>query len=181
MEEDDDPDSPLSDKVRMFNLHANKHIETQALNPFSNGKTGTLPKPKFSKEEYGRPPKGSLSETRGYKATIHVCKEMLELCEVISENGEPLFDPNEKPDDPRKVISFGELFNIYTLISNKVVGILLRARKHNFVDFEGEVLFQRQDDHVPIILLKSIEETRTILRGKIQEATNALRDHGDYN
>lgn len=59
-----------------------------------------------------RPPKGSLSETRGYKATIHVCKEMLELCEVISENGEPLFDPNEKPDDPRKVISFGELFNV---------------------------------------------------------------------
>lgn len=37
---------------------------------------------------------------------------MLELCEVISENGEPLFDPNEKPDDPRKVISFGELFNV---------------------------------------------------------------------
>jgi hypothetical protein len=31
---------------------------------------------------------------------------------------------------------------IYTSISNKVVGVLLRARKHKFVDFEGETLFQ---------------------------------------
>jgi hypothetical protein len=31
---------------------------------------------------------------------------------------------------------------IYTGISNKVVGVLLRARKHKFVDFEGETLFQ---------------------------------------
>jgi hypothetical protein len=33
-------------------------------------------------------------------------------------------------------------FQIYTSISNKVVGVLLRARKHKFVDFEGETLFQ---------------------------------------
>jgi hypothetical protein len=31
---------------------------------------------------------------------------------------------------------------IYTSISNKVVGVLLRARKHKFLDFEGETLFQ---------------------------------------
>jgi thiamine kinase-like enzyme len=31
---------------------------------------------------------------------------------------------------------------IYTSISNKVVGVLLRARKHKLVDFEGETLFQ---------------------------------------
>jgi hypothetical protein len=34
------------------------------------------------------------------------------------------------------------LLQIYTSISNKVVGVLLRARKHKFVDFEGETLFQ---------------------------------------
>lgn len=59
-----------------------------------------------------RPPKGSLSETRACKATIAVCKEMLELCEVINQNGEFLFTPEEKPDDFRKVISFGELFSV---------------------------------------------------------------------
>lgn len=44
---------------------------------------------------------------------------MLELCEVINENGEFLFDPNEKANDPRKVISFGELFNVrYIMFSS---------------------------------------------------------------
>ena len=36
-----------------------------------------------------------------------------------------------------------DLFSqIYTRISSKVVGILLRARKYGFVDFEPEILFQ---------------------------------------
>ena len=39
------------------------------------------------------------------------------------------------------------------MISNKVVGILLRARKYGFVTFEGEMLFQGQDDNVVITLL----------------------------
>lgn len=163
----------------MFNTQANKHIQTQALNPFSNGKVGSMPRPKFSKEEYGRPPKGSQSECRANKATIHVCKEMLELCEVINQNGERLFSEKEKPEDPRKVISFGELFHIYVAISDKVVGILLRARKHNIVDFEGETLFQRQDDHVPIIQLKSITDIRKILREKIEMAAKAINDAGE--
>lgn len=34
------------------------------------------------------------------------------------------------------------LLQIYTVISDKVVGILLRARKHHILDFEGECLFQ---------------------------------------
>lgn len=42
----------LSDKVAMFDQHANKHINSQAKNPFSSGLN--LPKPTFSKEEYGR-------------------------------------------------------------------------------------------------------------------------------
>lgn len=59
-----------------------------------------------------RPERGSLSESRGFIATQHVCREMLELCEIINEYGERLFEPHEKPDDPRKVISFGHLFNV---------------------------------------------------------------------
>ncbi|XP_044750925.1 actin-binding Rho-activating protein-like isoform X1 [Coccinella septempunctata] len=169
-------DSPLSSKVALFNAVANKHMQNQAINPFSqNNVVGS--KPKISKEDYGKPPKGSLSESRAYKATIAVCKEMLELCEVINENGEHLFTPEEKPDDPRKVISFGELFSIYTVISDKVVGLLLRARKHKLVDFEGECLFQRRDDHIPIILLKPINEIREIFKEKIDAAKQALREN----
>ncbi|XP_028151266.1 actin-binding Rho-activating protein [Diabrotica virgifera virgifera] len=173
-------DSPLKSKVALFNKVADKHIQGQAVNPFSNGQqAGGLHRPTISKEEYGKPPKGSLSEIRAFKATIHVSREMLELCEVISQCGERLFSPEEKPNDPRIVISFGELFAIYTAISDKVVGILLRARKYNLVDFEGECLFQRQDDHVPIILVKPISEIRTFLKERIATATKALKETGE--
>ncbi|XP_044738841.1 actin-binding Rho-activating protein isoform X2 [Chrysoperla carnea] len=158
--------SPLSDKVALFNMQAKRNIENQALNPFSQDKSAkALDRPKFSKEEYGRPAKGSLSEKRGVKATIHVCKEMLELCQIIDEYGAQF---NE--DGTQKIIYFGELFNIYTVISDKLVGMLLRARKHKLVDFEGEVLFQRRDDNVPIVLLKPIKEIREMFNKKIEEA-----------
>ncbi|KAJ8952479.1 hypothetical protein NQ318_003274 [Aromia moschata] len=170
-------DSPLKSKVALFNQVADKHIKGQAVNPFSNGKEcGNLPRPVISKDEYGRPPKGSLSEIRALKATIQVSREMLELCEIINQCGEFLFTPEEKADDPRKVISFGDLFAIYTGISDKVVGVLLRARKYKLVEFEGECLFQRQDDHVPIILLKTIEEVRKILMEKIDVAAQTLKE-----
>lgn len=41
------------------------------------------------------------------------------------------------------------------MISDKCVGILLRARKHGFVYFDGEMLYQRRDDNVIIKLIKS--------------------------
>ena len=50
-------------------------------------------------------------------------------------------------------INFGRLFEIYTHISNKLVGILLRARKYGLVDFEGETLFQGRDNGVSVYLL----------------------------
>lgn len=63
---------------------------------------------------------------------------------------------------------------MYTVISDKLVGMLLRARKHKILDFEGEVLFQRKDDHVPIILLKPIEEIRAIFKTKIDDAQSVI-------
>ncbi|KAJ8917553.1 hypothetical protein NQ315_005602 [Exocentrus adspersus] len=175
-------DSPLKSKVALFNKVADKHVQGQAVNPFSNGKqAGNLPRPVISKEEYGKPPKGSLSETRGFKATIQVSREMMELCDVINQCGEPLFTPEEKSNDSRIVISFGELFGIYTAISDKVVGILLRARKYKLVDFEGECLFQRRDDHVPIILLKPIKEIRKFLTERIETAAASLRQNQEQN
>lgn len=49
-------------------------------------------------------------------------------------------------------MKFRPLFNIYTRVSNKLVGVLLRARKYGLVEFDGEMLFQGRDDSVQIRL-----------------------------
>ncbi|XP_033211599.1 actin-binding Rho-activating protein-like [Belonocnema kinseyi] len=152
----------LGAKVALFNQHANNHQSGQAKNPFTSGLN--IDKPKFSKEEYGRPVAGSLSDIRGRKASAHIVKEVLELCEIIYQNGTPCRD---QPDVMG--ITFGDLFNIYNYINDKCVGLLLRARKQKLVEFEGECLFQRRDDNVPIFLLKPIKEIRETFRQRLED------------
>lgn len=106
--------------------------------------------PRHSRQ-YGRPVAGSRTEARGRYAGAHISQEVKDLCRVISQMGE------EQPDGTVSV-SFGRLFERYTRISNKVVGMLLRARKQNLVHFEGEMLFQRRDDDVMITLLHMPED-----------------------
>ena len=53
---------------------------------------------------------------------------------------------------------FGEIFNIYQKISNKVVGILARARKNRLVHFEGETLWQGKNDETNVTLLRSMKD-----------------------
>lgn len=84
-----------------------------------------------------RPVAGSLTDIRGRKAKAHILKEVVELCEIIYQEGTPCRDHPEII-----AITFGDLFNIYTHINDKCVGLLLRARKQKYVDFEGECLFQ---------------------------------------
>ena len=67
-------------------------------------------------------------------------------------------------DENQTNITFGRLFQIYTVISNKVVGVLLRARKYGFVTFEGETLFQRRDDDVVITLLLPTSKVKEIAK-----------------
>uniref|UniRef100_A0A670HY17 Actin-binding Rho-activating protein n=1 Tax=Podarcis muralis TaxID=64176 RepID=A0A670HY17_PODMU len=74
-------------------------------------------------------------------------EEVEELCLVISSVG-------ERGQDGQVRITFKQLFDRYVTISNKVVGVLLRARKHGLVDFEGEMLWQGKDDDVVITLLE---------------------------
>ncbi|XP_012252812.1 actin-binding Rho-activating protein isoform X2 [Athalia rosae] len=143
----------------MFNQQATQHQSTQAKNPFTSGLN--LPRPKFSKEEYGRPAAGSLSDIRGRKAFAHISKEIIELCEIINQNGTPC-----KDEPGIKGITFGDLFNIYTYVNDKCVGLLLRARKQKLLEFEGECLFQRRDDDVPIFLTKPMAEIRQIFKQK---------------
>uniref|UniRef100_A0A8C5AP14 Costars domain-containing protein n=1 Tax=Gadus morhua TaxID=8049 RepID=A0A8C5AP14_GADMO len=49
-------------------------------------------------------------------------------------------------------VEFGRLFEHYVTISNKLVGVLLRARRQGLVHFDGEMLWQGQDDRVVITL-----------------------------
>ena len=140
-------------------------------------------------KDYGTPVAGSKTEARGKLAHQRVSREIWELCCVIEEHGitrngrgikksKPNTDSpennqesnsNQNYDDenfPTTVIEFKRLFAIYTYISNKLVGILLRARKYGLVDFEGETLFQRRDDDVIITLLYPSSKVKKMLDEK---------------
>lgn len=138
----------LSDRVAAFNQKATEHKKKQLVNPFS-GWDGASHRVALHRDDpnYGRPVQGSKTEFRGLKAGALVSSEIRLLCNMIWEFGE------QNPDGTAW-IRFGELFEIYTRISNKLVGMLMRARKHGLVNFEGEMLFQRRDDDVIIELLQ---------------------------
>ena len=101
----------------------------------------------FHNFSYGKPEEGSETEKRAKKAETEIHNEIKLLCRVIRKHGLP-------EEDGTYTIKFGELFEMYKVISNKLVGILLRARKYDFVKFEGEMLYQRKDDDVVITLLR---------------------------
>ncbi|KAJ1348706.1 hypothetical protein KIN20_004070 [Parelaphostrongylus tenuis] len=86
--------------IRHFNAVAAKNEENLKKNPYSE----TYVEPRFDKtaHDYGRPPPGSKTEARGIKAGVHVCREILFLCEVINEHAEG--------EEPNKWIKFGRLF-----------------------------------------------------------------------
>ena len=50
--------------------------------------------------------------------------------------------------------------NLWVIYFDLVVGMLIRARKHGFIDFEGEMLWQRQDDDVRIYLLVDLGDAK---------------------
>lgn len=139
----------VGDLRRSWQSWAEGRSEYQRRNPFSS--EGGLPcKPALAPRgdpAYGRPPEGSRTEQRGKDAHSHVGREVEELCLVIRNTG-------RTGDDGRVSVTFGQLFETYVTISNKVVGILLRARKHGLVRFEGEMLWQGKDDDVVITLLE---------------------------
>ncbi|KPP79800.1 actin-binding Rho-activating protein-like [Scleropages formosus] len=121
--------------------------EYQERNPFSGGGGGrTTPRLTKGQEGYGRPPQGSKTEQRGFDAHSHVGREVRELCGIIRDVGRSC-------EDGSVIVEFGRLFERYVTISNKVVGVLLRARRQGLVRFQGEMLWQGRDDQVVITLL----------------------------
>lgn len=128
---------------------SSEHQEYQKHNPFSHNTRPSTVVPPRGGDEYGKPLQGSLTEQRGKDAHTHISREVQELCEVIRSIGE-----SGGSDGKVITVRFGKLFEHYVTISNKLVGILLRARKQRLVDFEGEMLWQGKDDHVVITLLQ---------------------------
>lgn len=128
---------------------ASEHTISQKLNPFSEDfdyEYSMSTRLRRGEEGYGRPKEGSKTAERAKRAEKHIHREIDDMCFVIRTMADP------DPDGCTRV-TFGELFDRYVRISDKVVGILMRARKHGKVAFEGEMLWQGQDDDVIITLL----------------------------
>ncbi|CAF2430367.1 unnamed protein product [Rotaria sp. Silwood2] len=83
---------------------------------------------------------------RGQEIKEQVLEEMKQLCHVIQTNGQQ--------QDGTITIKFGDLFEIYANISDKLVGVLLKARKQGYLTFKGEMLLQHRDEDVPIQLVR---------------------------
>ncbi|NXP72488.1 ABRA protein, partial [Ramphastos sulfuratus] len=129
---------------------AEQHIATQKLNPFSEDfdqELAMATRLHKGDEGYGRPKEGTKTAERAKRAQEHIHREIRDMCFIIESMARP------RPDGKVQV-TFGELFDRYVRISDKVVGILLRARKHGLVEFEGEMLWQGRDDNVVITLVK---------------------------
>lgn len=125
-----------------------QHMEGQKLNPFSDDfdhDFAMAQRLRKGDSGYGRPKDGSKTAERGDRAQKHIHREMEEMVWIIR-------DMNFKDKEGRTIITFGRLFDRYVKISDKVVGILLRCRKHKMLDFEGEMLWKGQDDNVIITL-----------------------------
>ncbi|XP_054462548.1 actin binding Rho activating protein b [Anoplopoma fimbria] len=128
---------------------ASEHTVNQKLNPFSeyfdHDYSMSLRLQK-GEEGYGRPKEGTKTAERAKRAEQHIHREIADMCYVIRIMADPGLDGKTR-------VTFGQLFDRYVRISDKVVGILMRARKHGKVAFEGEMLWQGQDDGVIITLL----------------------------
>ncbi|XP_070841552.1 actin binding Rho activating protein b [Chaetodon trifascialis] len=128
---------------------ASEHTVNQKLNPFSeyfDYEYSMSLRLQKGQDGYGRPKEGTQTAERAKRAEQHIHREIDDMCYVIRTMADP--DP-----DGKTRVTFGQLFDRYVRISDKVVGILMRARKHGKVAFEGEMLWQGQDDGVIITLL----------------------------
>ncbi|KAH8398838.1 hypothetical protein KR222_008578 [Zaprionus bogoriensis] len=151
-------------RISRFNEQAEQHQQWQRINPFSHYSVRDMPRRSFIKEQYGTAPSGSLSEQRALQAQVLSLQEILQLCELINQKGE-----RDRWNDASVVsLNFGVLFEMYIHISDKLLGTLLCARKHKYIDFDGETLFQGRDDEQPVRLLRSFDELRNEIMAKIE-------------
>ncbi|XP_036120018.1 actin-binding Rho-activating protein [Molossus molossus] len=129
---------------------ADDHVQSQKLNPFSEEfdyELAMATRLHKGDQGYGRPKEGTKTAERAKRAEEHIYREIMDMCFIIRTMA-------RHRRDGKVQVTFGDLFDRYVRISDKVVGILMRARKHGLVHFEGEMLWQGRDDHVVITLLE---------------------------
>ncbi|KAI6176784.1 Costars domain-containing protein [Aphelenchoides bicaudatus] len=134
--------------IKKFNTISDETDAKLKKNPYSD----TYEEQHFdtTAKDYARPPAGSLTEKRGQNAGAYILREIIHLCHTIDKYGE---GPTEA-----RYIKFGPLFKIYQFYSESLVGYLIRARKYGLLDFEGEMLYQRQDDNKIIQMSMSMSD-----------------------
>uniref|UniRef100_A0A0K0G197 Actin-binding Rho-activating protein (inferred by orthology to a human protein) n=1 Tax=Strongyloides venezuelensis TaxID=75913 RepID=A0A0K0G197_STRVS len=140
--------------IDKFNAVAKQTEEELKHNPFSN--TYEIKEIDKKASDYARPEKGSKTEIRAKRAGNYITSEIIFLCEVINS-----FATGEVPN---RVVKFGPLFYNYNLYSGSLVGMLIRARKYGLIDFEGEMLYQGQDNNKEIRMLKTIDDIKKCVR-----------------
>ena len=134
-------DSRISNWEKVYENH--KH--NQLINPFSLWEGASHRKVlNPTDKKYGWPVLGSMTEMRGKEAKQILSAETECLVRFIKSVGVRHGD--------HVMILFRELFTKYRQISNKLVGLLLRARRDGLVQFDGEILLQNRDENVPIYL-----------------------------
>ncbi|XP_061738044.1 actin binding Rho activating protein b [Nerophis ophidion] len=141
--------SPVGNLKSRWQNWASEHTDNQKINPFSENfdyDYSMSLRLQKGQDGYGRPKEGTKTAERAKRAEQHIHREIDDMCYIIRIMADPDADGKTR-------IAFGELFERYVRISDKVVGILMRARKHGKVHFEGEMLWQGQDDGVIITLL----------------------------
>ncbi|XP_017126806.1 actin-binding Rho-activating protein isoform X1 [Drosophila elegans] len=156
-------DSSVSSRITLFNQQAEEHQNWMMINPFAHYNVSEMPKRTFPQEEYGKAPAGSLSERRSLEANVRALEEILQLCDMIEKSGQ------DDPESGLKTLAFGPLFSLYNDISDKLLATLLCARKHGFVGFSGETLFQGRDEAVPVHLLRPFEKLKTEILAKVAD------------
>jgi len=145
-----DDESVVGALKSKWNSVAETWIDKQKINPFSDlYKSENRPKWKIGSAEYGKPV--GLTAVRAEKAKKYIDREIKTLIDIIFRIGRPA-------KDGHVLIDFGHLFQTYASISTNLVGYLIRARRRKLVEFPGEMLWQRRDDHVLIHLTKSGHE-----------------------
>uniref|UniRef100_A0AC35U8K3 Costars domain-containing protein n=1 Tax=Rhabditophanes sp. KR3021 TaxID=114890 RepID=A0AC35U8K3_9BILA len=146
--------SSIKASIDKFNDTVKKTDEELKRNPYSK----TYEAPVFDKnsKDYGRPEVGSKTAKRADKAGDYITREIIFLCETINGYSTGEF--------PNQIIKFGPLFQIYNYYSSSLCGMLIRCRKYGLLTFEGEMLYQRQDDHKIIRMLKTMDEIRNCVK-----------------
>lgn len=64
---------------------------------------------------------------------------------------------------------------MYMQISDKLLGTLLCARRHKYIDFAGETLFQGRDDDEPVRLTQPYDELRSEILHKIETLRSKVK------